>query len=218
MKRRLLAFSVALFVVLGGVPAWAVTPTEDELGPAFVPPSACGERLSTRRGDGLLSRRSHFPTASASSPRSPPLLVSPRLASLYAVAIVSSGSRAERRAGVRASPQDRPEPEDKGPGRDSIGAGSRRTRTLARTHGWELEILEWLFDDRLDELGPVDSPSPGNAVSAVVDDLIALAAHGPQVVEGDLTGARTTPRGDDSAPRNDVELRLRVHLEPFVAR
>ena len=38
MKRRLLAFSVALFVVLGGVPAWAVTPTEDELGPAFVPP------------------------------------------------------------------------------------------------------------------------------------------------------------------------------------
>ena len=37
MKRRLLAFSVALFVVLGGVPAWAVTPTEDELGPAFVP-------------------------------------------------------------------------------------------------------------------------------------------------------------------------------------
>ena len=38
MKRRLLAFSVALFVVLGAVPAWAITPTEDELGSAYVPP------------------------------------------------------------------------------------------------------------------------------------------------------------------------------------
>ena len=38
MKRRLLAFSVALFVVLGGVPAYALSPTEDEFRPRFTPP------------------------------------------------------------------------------------------------------------------------------------------------------------------------------------
>ena len=38
MKRRLLAFSVALIVVLGGVPAYGLSPTEDEFQPGFVPP------------------------------------------------------------------------------------------------------------------------------------------------------------------------------------
>ena len=38
MKRRLLAFSVALFAVLGGVPAYALSPPEDEFRPRFVPP------------------------------------------------------------------------------------------------------------------------------------------------------------------------------------
>jgi hypothetical protein len=38
------------------------------------------------------------------------------------------------------------------------------------------------------------------------------AAHRTQVVERDLTGARASTRGDDSAPGYDVELHLRVHL------
>jgi hypothetical protein len=90
-------------------------------------------------------------------------------------------------------------------------------RELAWAHGRQLDPLEWLLD-KLDRLGPIDGSSPGNSVGAVVDDLIALAAHCPQIVEGDLTGARTTPRGNDSAPGKDVELRLRVHLRLSVNR
>jgi len=82
---------------------------------------------------------------------------------------------------------------------------------LARAHWWQLDKLERLLDD-LDGLGPIDSPSPGNSVEAVIDDLIPLAAHCSQIVQGDLTGTGAAPRGDDSAPGNDVELRFRIHL------
>ena len=64
------------------------------------------------------------------------------------------------------------------------------------------------------ELRTINGAAPRKAVGAVSGDLIALATHRTHVVEGYLTGARASSRGDDSAPGYDVELHLRVHLAP----
>ena len=91
----------------------------------------------------------------------------------------------------------------------------RRCLELARAHGWQRDMLEWLLD-KLDGLGPIDSPSPRDSVDAVVDDLIPLAAHRTQVVEGHLAGARAASRGYHPATGDDAKLGFRVHLEPLM--
>ena len=106
MKRRLLAFSVALFVVLGGVPAWAVTPTEDELGPAFVPRVAVWRTSEP-------SAQHRFAPDSQASPNPVGLIAVLAASGAFAAAGValrrrerqlgeSSGTPRRRRRGLRA--------------------------------------------------------------------------------------------------------------------
>jgi hypothetical protein len=64
----------------------------------------------------------------------------------------------------------------------------------------------------VDKSSPIYGTPPRDAINPVIDDLVALAAHRTQVVQGHLTCARTTLCSYDSSSGQDVVLPDHVDL------